>query len=185
MNPLLEWSPLIVFFLAFKFLGMYWATGTLMVTCVAVLVIHRLRTGQFKTMHLATAAVALILGTATLLFHDLRFIQWKPTVLLGLTALTFLGSNFIGRQPLARRMLESAFETPLHVSRHAWVVLNSAWAAWFAVLAAANIYIARNFAQGVWVNFKVFGITLAMLIFMIPQVIWLHGKSTPVQAESG
>jgi len=185
MNPLLEWSPLIVFFVAFKFLGMYWATGSLMVICVAVMIIHRLRAGRFKSMHVLTAGVALILGTATFLFHDIRFIQWKPTVLLGLTALAFLGSNFIGRQPLARRILEGAFNEPLELSRYAWLFLNSAWAAWFAMLAAANIYIARNFAQSVWVNFKVFGITVAMLVFMIPQVIWLYGKSAAVQAERG
>ena len=30
MNQILEWSPLIVFFIAFKLLGMYWATAALM-----------------------------------------------------------------------------------------------------------------------------------------------------------
>jgi intracellular septation protein A len=62
-------------------------------------------------------------------------------------------------------------------------VINLLWAAWFAALAAANIYIAENFAESVWVNFKVFGITVAMLIFMIPQVIWLNGKTRPAPAE--
>ena len=33
MNQLLEWSPLIVFFLVFKLFGIYWATGALMVAC--------------------------------------------------------------------------------------------------------------------------------------------------------
>ena len=51
---------------------------------------------------------------------------------------------------------------------------------WFALLAVANIYVARNFPDNVWVNFKVFGISAAMLVFMIPQVIWLHGKIKPV-----
>ena len=54
-------------------------------------------------------------------------------------------------------------------------------AGWFAVLAIANIYIARNFAENVWVNFKVFGITVAMMAFMIPQVIWLNGKTRTAQ----
>jgi intracellular septation protein len=183
MNQLLEWSPLVVFFVVFKLCGIYWATASLMFTCVALMSIHRLRTGSFKTMHVVTAGVVLILGTATLLLHDKRFIQWKPTVLLGVAAVAFLGSTVIGRQPLARRMLEGVFSEPLDLSRHAWVLINSAWAVWFAVLAAANIYIARNFAESVWVNFKVFGISVAMLIFMIPQVIWLNGKTRTAQAE--
>jgi len=183
MNQLLEWSPLIVFFVAFKLLGIYWATGALMVICVLVMVIHRRQAGQYKPMHVVTAGVALVLGSATFLFHDVRFIQWKPTVLLGGAAIAFFGSNFIGGQPLARRMFEGVFSEPLDLSAHAWRVINSLWALWFAVLAAANIYIAHNFTESVWVNFKVFGISVAMMIFMIPQVIWLNGKIKTASTE--
>jgi intracellular septation protein len=183
MNQLLEWSPLLIFFVAFKLYGIYWATASLMVTCVGLMIVHRMRTGRFKTMHVATAGVVLVLGTATLLLHDKRFIQWKPTVLLGAAALAFLGSTVIGKRPLARRLLEGVFSEPLDLSRQTWVLINFGWALWFAALAAANIYIARNFQESVWVNFKVFGITVAMLIFMIPQVIWLHSKTGTAPAE--
>jgi intracellular septation protein len=185
MNQLLEWSPLVIFFVVFKLYGIYWATASLMVTCVALMIVHRMRTGRFKTVHVATACVVLVLGTATLLLHDKRFIQWKPTVLLGAAALAFLGSTVIGQRPLARRLLESVFSEPLDLSRHTWTLINLGWALWFAVLAAANLYIAWNFPESVWVNFKVFGITVAMLIFMIPQVIWLHGKTAAATAEGG
>src|ERR1700682_2023150 len=113
MNQLLEWLPLIVFFVGFKLLGIYWATAALMIACVLQLTVHRLRTGEFKTMRIITVDVVLVLGTATLLLHDRRFIQWKPTVLLALAAAAFLGSMFIGRQPLARRLLEALFNEPL------------------------------------------------------------------------
>jgi intracellular septation protein len=182
MMQLLELSPLVVFFLAFKLFDIYWATAALMLACFLVMIVHRWRTGSFKTIHVITVAVLVVLGTATLLLHDKRFIQWKPTVLLGLTAVAFLGSAAIGKQPLARRMLEGVFNEPLDVSRTAWLVINFMWAAWFALLAAANIYVARNFAESVWVNFKVFGITVAMVLFMIPQVLWLSGKTKQVQS---
>jgi intracellular septation protein len=182
MNQLLEWSPLIVFFLVFEFFGIYWATAALMLVYTAVMFAHRLRAGRFKPMHVITVAVLLVLGTATLLLHDKRFIQWKPTVLLALTAAAFLGSSVIGRQPLARRMLEGVFNEPVEISARTWIVINLAWVAWFAVLAAANIYVAQNYPEGVWVKFKVFGITAAMLVFMIPQVIWLNGKVKPAQS---
>ena len=55
-----------------------------MVACVLQLAIHRLRAGSFKTMHVITTCVVLVLGTATLPLHDQRFIQWKLTVLLAL-----------------------------------------------------------------------------------------------------
>jgi intracellular septation protein len=177
MNQLLEWSPLIAFFVAFKLLGIYWATAALMVACILLLAVHRLRTGKYKTLHVVTTAVVLILGTATLLLHDKRFIQWKPTVLLALTSAAFLGSAVIGRQPLARRMLEGVFPEPLTVPARTWQAINGIWTAWFALLAVLNIYIARNFPENVWVNFKVFGITIAMMLFMVPQVLWLNGRT--------
>jgi intracellular septation protein len=177
MNQLLELSPLIVFLIGFELLGIYWATAGLMLACVLVLLIHRARTGKFKTMHVVTAAVVVILGSATLLLHDVRFIQWKPTVLLGLTAAAFLGSSIVGKQPLVRRMFEGVFDEPLAVSPHAWLVINCLWAAWFALLAVINIYVARNFSESTWVHFKVYGITPATMLFMFPQVLWLSSKA--------
>jgi intracellular septation protein len=184
MNQLLEWSPLIVFFIMYKLLGIYWATGALMLACLLQLVVHRIRSGKFKTMHIAVVAVALALGSATLLLHDRRFIQWKPTVLLAAAAAAFLGSMFIGKQPLARRMLEAAFQEPLEIPPRTWLLINSLWVGWLALLAAANLYVAWNFAESTWVNFKIFGITIATMIFMIPQVLWLGGKTKAAPAEA-
>lgn len=184
MNQILEWSPLIVFFLVFKLFGIYWATASLMLVCTVVMFVHRIRAGSYKTMHVITVAVLAVLGTATLLLHDKRFIQLKPTVLLALTAAAFLGSMVIGKQPLARRMLEPVFEEPVQIPGPAWAVINLLWVGWFALLAAANLYVAHNYPESVWVNFKVFGISAATLVFMIPQVMWLHGKIKPAPAEA-
>jgi intracellular septation protein len=183
MTQLLELSPLILFLIAYKLWGIYAATGTLMAACVALLIVHRVRTGKFKTMHLVTAGVVVSLGSLTLLLHDARFIQWKPTVLMGLAAGAFLVSMAVGKQPLVRRMFEGVFPEPLAVSMRAWMVLNALWVTWFGLLAVLNIYIAHNFAESTWVNFKVYGITPATMLFMIPQVLWLSGKTQPTAAE--
>ena len=179
MTQLLELSPLILFLIAYKLWGIYAATGTLRAACVAVLIVHRVRTGKFKTMHLVTAGVVVGLGSLTLLLHDARFIQWKPTVLMGLAAGAFLVSMVVGKQPLVRRMFEGVFPEPLEVSVRAWMVINALWVLWFGLLAVLNIYIAHNFAESTWVNFKVYGITPATMLFMIPQVLWLSGKTKP------
>jgi len=183
MKPFLDWTPLVVFFVIFKLFGIYWATASLMITCTLVLIAHRWETGSFKAMHLVTVAVVVVLGTATLSLHDKRFIQWKPTVLLALTAVAFLGSMVIGRQPLARRIFEGVFKEQLDISARTWLLINVLWVGWFALLAAANIYVARNFAESAWVNFKVFGISAAMLLFMIPQVLWLNSRIRPARSD--
>jgi intracellular septation protein len=179
MNQLLEWSPLIAFFVIFEIKDIYWATAALMLACVLQLLIHRWRAGSFKTMHLVTTCVVLVLGTATLLLHDQRFIQWKLTVLLGLTAAVFIGSMIIGKQPLVRRLLEAAIPEPLAVSPRAWLWINFLWAAWFAAFAILNLYVAKNYPVALWVKFKVFGFPAATMLFMLPQVFWLASKAAP------
>jgi intracellular septation protein len=179
MNQLLEWLPLIAFFVIFEIRDIYWATAALMLACVLQLLVHRARAGSFKTMHVVTTCVVLVLGTATLLLHDQRFIQWKLTVLLGLTSAVFLGSLAVGKQPLVRRLLEAAFPEPPAVSARAWLTLNILWAAWFAAFAILNLYVARHFAVDLWVKFKVFGFPVATMIFMLPQVFWLATKAAP------
>lgn len=178
MSQLLEWSPLIVFFVTFEARDIYWATAALMIACVLQLLIHRIRAGSFKTMHIITTGVVLALGAATLLLHDQRFIQWKLTVLLGLTSAVFLGSLGIGKQPLVRRIIEAAFSDPLAVSPRAWLTINVLWAAWFAAFAILNLYVAKNFAVSLWVKFKVFGFPAATMLFMLPQVFWLASKAS-------
>jgi intracellular septation protein len=183
MNQLLEFSPLIVFLAVFEWKGIYSATAALMIACVLLLVIHRLQTGKFKTMHIVTVAVVLVLGSATLWWHDSRFIHWKPTVLFALAAIAFLGSMFIGKQPLVRRMFGPAFHETVQISSRAWLLMNALWVVWFAILAGANIYVARNFAESVWVHFKVIGIPVALFLFMLPQVFWLASKTKDTPPE--
>jgi intracellular septation protein len=177
MTQLLEWSPLIVFFVTFEVRDIYWATAALMIACALQLLIHRLRAGSFKTMHIVTTCVVLTLGTATLLLHDQRFIQWKLTVLLGLTSAVFLGSTVIGDKPLVRRVLEASFSEPLAVSARSWQLINLLWAAWFAAFALLNLYVAKNFSVDLWIKFKVFGFPAATMLFMLPQAFWLAGKA--------
>jgi intracellular septation protein len=177
MTQLLEWSPLIVFFVTFEVRDIYWATAALMIACVLQLLIHRLRAGSFKTMHIVTTCVVLVLGVATLLLHDQRFIQWKLTVLLGLTSAVFLGSTVIGERPLVRRVLEASFSEPLAVSARTWRLINLLWAAWFAAFALLNLYVAKNFSVDLWIKFKVFGFPAATMLFMLPQAFWLASKA--------
>lgn len=184
MIQVLEWSPLIVFFVTFKVRDIYWATGALMIACVLQLVLHRVYTGKFKTMHIVTTCVVLALGAATLLLHDQRFIQLKLTVLLGLTSAVFLGSMVIGKQPLVRRILEAALPEPLKVPARTWQTINLLWVAWFAAFAVLNLYVAKNFDVDFWVKFKVFGFPIATMLFMLPQIFWLVGKSPPESEAS-
>ena len=54
-----------------------------------------------------------------------------------------------------------------------WRNLNSSWAIFFALMGIINLYVAYNYSTDTWVNFKLFGSTGLMLVFVVLQGIML------------
>jgi len=61
--------------------------------------------------------------------------------------------------------------------------LNLAWAVFFAAMGLLNLYVAYNYDESDWVNFKLFGATGLMFVFIIAQGLMLakyvEEKETP------
>lgn len=55
-----------------------------------------------------------------------------------------------------------------------WNTLNSAWMLFFIVLSVLNLYVAFNLSQEIWVNFKVFGLLGATLIFTVLSGVYIY-----------
>jgi intracellular septation protein len=179
MQILIDFFPLIAFFVAFTLADIYVATGVLIVAIAVQTGWHYKRTRKVKTMHWVTGLLALVLGLATIILHDARFIQWKLTVLMWAFALAFLVSQFVGERPLIRRVFESASEDRVAIEPRAWSILNFAWVLFFAGVGALNLYVAKHYALATWVNFKVFGVTALTVVFVIAQALWLGTKMQP------
>lgn len=124
---------------------------------------------KVDTMLWVSLVLVTVFGAATLIFHDETFIKWKPTILYWIFAATLLGSaQFLGRN-LIYTMLEKQMQLPTQL----WAKLNYAWAAFFTVMGALNLYIAFNFSTAIWVNFKLFGGMGLMFLFVIAQGLLL------------
>jgi intracellular septation protein len=50
-----------------------------------------------------------------------------------------------------------------------WARLNWSWVGFFAFMGAANLYVAYNYSESAWVNFKLFGGMGLMLLFVLAQ----------------
>jgi len=186
LQALLEFIPLVAFLAAYKLYDMYTATAVLMVAMALLLVFDYARTRHVPTMHGISAVLVFAFGTATLLLHDERFIQWKPTVFFWVVSLAFLGSFWIGERPLVRRLLSAALGEGRDalVPDAIWKRLNALWVVFYAVLGAANLFVAFNFSQNFWVNFKVFGLTIVTFIFVGAQIFWLVHKVETVSSSA-
>jgi intracellular septation protein len=176
MIVLIEFTPLLAFIVAYYLGGIYTATATLMAAMLALLAMDWLLTRRVPRMHLLSAALVLVLGTATLVLRNVHFIQWKPTIFMWILAAAFLVSAFVGKEPLVQYFLKAATGDNV-LPRATWLWLNGAWVLFYLLAGLANILVARNLSERAWVNFKVIGLTAATLAFFLVQAFWLARRA--------
>lgn len=174
MQALIDFLPVIAFVVT------YWVSGDMSLAIIVIIGAVALQLGatwvikrELNNMLLASAALVVILGGISLALDDPLFFKWKPTGLYWAFALAFLGSQWIGERPLVQRMLTSLTEDEMELPEHAWSKLNLGWVAFFVLAGAVNIYVAYNFAEGTWVNFKLFGLFGMTFVFLVLQSLWL------------
>ncbi len=188
MKLLFDFLPIVLFFIAYKFgggiyqwdgqeydiKGIYVATAVMIVATIIQSSYTYLRHGKVEKSHLITLVLVVILGGATLWLQDPNFIMWKPTVVNWLFALGFLGTQLLSNKTLLERMMSEHIQLPDFV----WIRLNLAWITFFILSGIANIYVAYQFSEDTWVNFKLFGLLGLTIIFIIGQSVYLSRYMT-------
>jgi intracellular septation protein len=180
MDTLLNFLPLALFLATYKLRGIYAATVVLMVAMVALCAIEYVRHRRVSPMQLVSTVLVLGFGAATLALRDPRFLKWKPTIFMWLLAGGFLLSPRFGGKTLAERMLHAAMPEGASVPPRVWTQANWQWVACYVLLGAANLWVAFNLPEATWVNFKVFGLTLVLMVVAGAQAWWLtrHAEAT-------
>lgn len=170
MKILFDFFPIAAFFLAYKWYGIYIATGIAMVASLIQVLWSRKKAGRFEILPLVTLFSILILGGATLLFKNESFIKWKPTVVYWVLSLVFLSSQFVAsKKPVMQRLAGDNIALPNVV----WRRLNMSWVLFFLVMGVLNLYVMKHYDTNAWVNFKLFGTLGCTLIFIIAQGIYM------------
>jgi intracellular septation protein len=180
MQLLFDFFPVIAFFVAYKLTDIFVATGVIIVAVIVQTAIQWVRHRKVSSMALISGALVLVFGGLTLAIHDKAFIQWKVTIVNWLFSAGFLATHFIGARTLIERMLGEN----VSLEKHVWRKLNLAWASFFAVVGALNLYVAYNFDENVWVNFKLFGVLGLTLIFALAQGFWIASKATADSSDA-
>lgn len=114
-------------------------------------------------------AIIAVFGGMTIYFHSETFIKWKPTVLYWCFGGGMLISQFLFKRNMIRTMLEAQMSLPDAV----WSKVGISWAMFFVVMGVLNLYVAFNFPTATWVNFKLFGGSGLMFVFVIAQSMYL------------
>lgn len=184
MHLFYEILPVFLFFLAFKFYGIYTATIVGIIATTIQVLATRLVTKQWDRKQLITMSVFLVFGGMTLYFHNPIFVKWKPTIVFWVFSFAILITQIFTKKPLMQRMMEGAMEGQHSIPQRVWRNVNLLWGIFFIVMGGVNIYIAYTYSDDIWVNFKFYGITGALLVVSVIQAIYLVRFMTDKQPSS-
>jgi intracellular septation protein len=179
---LFDLFPLLLFFVAYRYAGIYTATAVAITASIAQILWLKLRGRPIEGMHWINLGVIVIFGGATLWLHSDVFIKWKPTVLYWLFGGALLIGRWVFKRNLVRRLLDKQIALPDPL----WDKLNATWALFFLAAGAINLYVAfsGHFSESEWVTFKAFGLMGLMILFVIIQSVWL-GRHMQAPANAG
>jgi intracellular septation protein len=169
MKLLLDFLPIAVFFVAFKFWGIYVATGVAIAATIAQIAWFRYSTGKVEPMQWLSLGIIVVFGGATILAHDETFIKWKPTVLYWMMACALASGLLFFRKNLLKSLMGSQMELP----ESAWRAMNWSWVGFFGVMGVLNLWVAFHYDTNTWVNFKLFGGLGLMALFVVGQALFL------------
>ena len=204
MKILFDLFPIALFFGMFKYAGSHvdWAATTatewlgfmvsggqvgvkeapvLLATVVVILATAAqilwlaARGKKIDTMLWVSLALVVVLGGATIYFHSENFIKWKPTMLYWAMGTALL----VGQLFMNKNGIKSLMGAQMTLPDAVWRKVNFSWVGFFAFMGALNLWVAFTFSTDMWVNFKLFGATGLMLVFVILQAVYLGRYMTP------
>ena len=193
LNVFVDYGPLLVFFLTYRYFspdgediaGEIFAvirgTGAFIVAAIAALAFSKWYLGKVSPMLWLSTALIVGFGTLTIYFQDERFIQWKPTIIyVGFGALLIGG--WLRGKALLKILLEAAFDG---LSDEGWLKLSFNWGLFFLVLAVLNTALMYTISFEAWLAAKLWLFLPLSFLFTFTQLPMLlrHGLSIDDKAE--
>jgi intracellular septation protein len=142
MKFLLDFFPILLFFLAYKWYGIYVATAVAIIASGVQVSWVWWQKRQVEHIHLITLGLLVVFGGLTLALRDPIFVMWKPTLVNWFFALIFIGSHWIGSKPLIERLMGASITIPKLI----WWRLNIAWSGFFLFSGLVNLYVVYSWS---------------------------------------
>ena len=194
LNLLVDYGPLLVFFLAYRHfkpaddtsgvgevVAVTKSTLAFMVATVIALVVSKWRLGKVSPMLWLSSVLIIGFGSVTVWLNDPFWIQVKPTIIYLAFATVLFGGLLRGKAML-KYLLQSAFEG---LDDAGWLKLSRNWAIWFVFLAVANEVLRQWLSFDGWLQAKLWGVSIASFAFTFAQIPMLlrHGLGAEDKVE--
>ena len=136
MKFLLDFGPIVLFFIVYKYYGLYAAIYAMIASTFVQIMYSRVTTGKFVTSQVLTFALLVVFGGISIVLRDPAFVMWKVSVLYVIFALVLIGSNYVGSKTLLERMMGKELQLP----RNTWVNLTWFWSLGFIIISVINAF---------------------------------------------
>jgi intracellular septation protein len=179
-QALVDYGPLIVFFIVYKLYDMKMALAALMVAITIAMVWAWRTTGHISGMHKLTFGIVMVSGTLTFAFDDPKFFYMKPTIVYALFTL-ILGVGLLRGKLFIRDML-SEIVSP-EVPEALWRRITLQAITLFLAMMAVNEIVWRTVSEEIWVNVKIFGFSGVTILFTFAVIAQLF-KYLPTEESA-
>jgi len=168
LKILVEYGPLAVFFITYSLSDLFTATAAIIIATLLVFIFSVIVERRVPVMPLVTGVIIVFFGGLTLWLKDETFIKMKPTIIQAVFGVVLLGGLYT-----KHLFLEKLMGGSLKMERKGWAILTRRLAFFFFSMALLNELIWRTQSTDFWVNFKVFGILILTIIFLVAQMALL------------
>jgi len=193
VNLLVDYGPLLVFFLTYRMYSpdgddpvgeigaVVRGTGGFIVAALAALAISRWRLGKVSPMLWLSTVLIVGFGALTIFFADPTFVQLKPTIIYLAFGVLLLAGWWRGKA-LLKTLLEAAFEG---LDDAGWLKLSRNWGVFFLCLTALNETLRLYLSFGDWLAAKLWVFLPLSFLFTFTQLPMLlrHGLAVEEKDE--
>ncbi len=177
ISSALEIAPVIIFFLVFiwrkgetviiygrEYDALIQATAIFVPFMVLSTAIGWWINGHLSKVQVLTLILVVVFGALTVFLNDERFFKMKPTIIY-----VIFGAIISFGLLRGKNYIQSLLGDKLPMEDAGWQIIGRRLAIFFFALAFLNEVIWRTQSSEAWVYFKTFGLTGAVVLFMILQ----------------
>ena len=177
--------PALVFFAVFFASGKDFllATASIMLVVTIQVIFEKIKKGAVEKKLFFTWIALMALGSATLLFRDPAFLQWKLTIVNWIFSFVLIGNQLLRRPPILKSFMQIAGSKDMpKIPDKAWINMTYLWSFAFFFIGLLNLYFIFYSSLTSWVNFKLFGVLGIMFFFVLLNAFYL-GKFMGKEAK--
>lgn len=117
---------------------------------------------KVEKMQFIIFVMVVLFGGMILVLYDDNFIKWKVMIVYVVFVFGLIISQIMGKF-----VIKGMFGKEFILLDVVWLIINWVWVMFFSGCVVFNFYVVYYLLFDVWVNFKVFGLLVVILVFIL------------------